>query len=201
MNLVDAIILVLLMVGILDGFRQGAIRSIVGFFGSLIVFFLSWVLKSSLANVLIGALPQIGGNSAISVIIYYILSFIILLIVFGLIFEVVLKITNVVEKIMDATVILGFISRIIGGVFGLIKMYIFVFIALFILSTFNFSAFNNSKVNHFILDKTPLLGPVISDGWNAIKGVYEASNAEEGLRVLFEKEIINEENFNKLIGR
>ena len=78
MNIVDAVILVLLFIGILDGFKNGAIKSLVSFFGSLIVFFLAWVLKSSLANVMISALPQIGGNSAISVLIYYILSFIIL---------------------------------------------------------------------------------------------------------------------------
>ena len=102
---------------------------------------------------------------------------------------------------MNMTIILGVVSKVIGALFGLIRMYLFIFVALFILSTFNISYLNNSKVNHFILDKTPLLGPVISDGWNAIKGVYEASDVEEGLKVLFEKNIITEENFNKLIGR
>ncbi len=200
MNLVDAIIIVVLIIGVLDGVRLGAIRSLVSFFGTIIVFFLSWVLKGTLANFLINHLPQIGGNSAVSVLIYYVLSFIILLIIFGLIYGVILKITNVVEKVLDATVILGFVSRIIGGVFGLIKMYIFVFIVLFILSIFNITMVKESKVNNFILNKTPLLAPLVSDAWEGIKDVYESSNVEEALQNLFEKNIINEDNLNKLIG-
>ncbi len=199
MNLVDAILIVLLIIGIIDGFRLGAVRSIVGFFGTILVFFLSWVLKSPLAEVLIKTLPQLGGNSAISVLIYHIISFIVLLIIFSLIYRVILKLTNVVEKVMDATIILGFISKIIGGVFGFIKMYIFLFIVLFILSIFNFSFLSNSKVNRFILDKTPLLAPVVEDTWHAIKDVYEAGNVEEAIVKLFENNIITEENMNKLL--
>jgi len=201
MNIVDAVLIVILIIGILDGFRLGAIRSIVGFFGTILVFFLSWILKAPLANVLIKTLPQLGGNSAISVLIYHILSFIILFVIFSIIYRVVLKLSNVVEKVMDATIILGFVSRVIGGVFGLIKMYVFVFIVLFIMSIFNFSFMNSSKVNRFILNKTPLLAPVVSNTWNAIKDVYEASNVEEAIKKLFENKIITEENMNKLLKK
>ena len=201
MNIVDAVLIIILIIGILDGFRLGAIRSVVGFFGTILVFFLSWILKTPLANVLIKTLPQLGGNSAISVLIYHILSFIILLIIFSIIYRVVLKLSNVVEKFMDATIILGFVSRIIGGVFGLIKMYIFLFIVLFIISIFNFSFMNSSKVNRFILNKTPLLAPVVRDTWNAIKDVYESSDVDEAIRKLFENNIITEENMNKLLRK
>lgn len=201
MNLVDAILIVVLIIGVLDGFKLGAVRSIVGFFGTIIVFFASWVLKTPLANALIKVLPQIGGNSAVSVLIYHILSFIILLIVFSIIYRVVLKLTNFIEKLMDATIILGFVSKIIGGVFGFIKMYIFLFIVLFILSIFNFSFMNSSKINRFMLDKTPLLAPIVENTWTSIKGVYEASNVEEALVILFENKIITEENMKKLVGK
>lgn len=201
MNLVDAILIIIIVIGALGGMKQGAIKSIVGFFGSLLVFYLAWVLKSSLTNVLVKVLPQIGGNSAISVIIYYIISFIILLIVFSIILGVILKITNVIEKIMDATVILGLVSRILGGIFGAIKTYVIMFIVLFILSTFNFSFLRDSKVNNFVLDKTPLLGPVVKDAWDAIKIVYDSNDVEGSLRALFEKNIINEDNFNKLLNK
>lgn len=201
MNIVDAVLIVLLIIGIIDGLRLGAVRSIVGFFGTIIVFFLSWILKSPLANVMINTLPQLGGNSAISVLIYHILSFIILLIIFSILYRIVLKLSNVVEKVMDATIILGFVSKIIGGVFGFIKMYIFLFIVLFILSIFNFSFMTNSKVNRFILDKTPLLAPIVKDSWNAIKDVYEANDVDEAIRSLFENNIITEENMNKLLKK
>ncbi len=200
MNIVDAILIVILIIGVLDGVRQGVVRSVVGFFGTIVVFFLSWVLKGSLANILISHLPQLGTNSAVSVIIYFVLSFIILLIIFSIIYGLILKVTNVIEKVLDATVILGFVSKVLGGIFGLIKMYLFMFIVLFILSIFNISLMHESKVNNFILNETPLLAPMIKDAWEGIKDVYESNNVEEALTNLFEKNIINEENFEKLIG-
>ncbi len=201
MFLVDIILLIILVLGILDGVRKGGLKSFVSFFGSILVFFLSWTLKGSLANVLIHSLPQLGGNGAISVLIYYILSFIILLIVFSIIYNAVLKITNVIEKVMDATIVLGLVSRILGGLFGFVKTYLFMFIVLFIMSIFNLSFLNNSKVNNYMLEKTPLLAPLIEDAWTAVKDVYEANNPEEAIKTLFEKNIINEKNFNNLMER
>lgn len=201
MNLVDAIIIIILIIGFLDGYRLGFIRSVAGFFGSIIVFFLAWILKSPLANALIKVFPQLGGNSAVSVLIYHIISFIILLIIFSLIYKVILKLTNVVEKVMDATIILGFVSKMLGGVFGVIKTYIILFIVLFIISIFNFSFMKTSKINRFVLDKTPLLAPVVEKTWESVKGVYEASNIEEALIVLFENNIITEENMNNLLKK
>ena len=201
MNLVDAILIIIVLLGALNGARLGFIKSVVGFFGSLIVFFLSWILKASLANVLIKVLPQIGGNSAISVIIYYILSFIILLIIFSILLRVLLKITNIIEKLMNATIILGFISKILGAIFGAIKAYLIMFIVLFILSSFNLSFLNKSKVNEFVLDKTPLLGPIVKDAWDSMKIVYDSNDVEGTLRHLFEKNIINEDNLNRLLNK
>lgn len=200
MGLVDAIIIIILIIGILDGVRKGALGSFVGFFGSLLVFILAWILKSSVANFLISVLPVIGGNAAISVLIYTIISFILLLIVFGLIYEVLLKVTNVIEKVFDATIVLGFISRIIGAVFGLIKTYIFLFAVVFILSIFNISYLNQSKLYNAILEKTPLVGSVAKSTWNMIKDVYENKDISQSLNDMVNNKILTEENKNKLLG-
>lgn len=200
MGLVDAIIIIILIIGILDGVRKGALGSFVGFFGSLLVFILSWMLKGSLANFLISKLPVIGGNAAISVLIYTIISFILLLIVFGLIYEVLLKVTNVIEKVFDATIVLGFISRVIGAVFGLIKTYIFLFAVVFILSIFNISYLNQSKLYNAILEKTPLVGNVAKSTWNLIKDVYNNKDISQSLNDMVNNKILTEENKNKLLG-
>ncbi len=200
MGLVDAIIIIILIIGILDGVRKGALGSFVGFFGSLLVFILSWLLKGSVANFLISKLPVIGGNAAISVLIYTIISFILLLIVFGLIYEVLLKVTNVIEKVFDATIVLGFISRVIGAVFGLIKTYIFLFAVVFILSIFNISYLNQSKLYNAILEKTPLVGNVAKSTWNLIKDVYNNKDISQSLNDMVNNKILTEENKNKLLG-
>lgn len=199
MNIVDAGLIFIIIIGAVVGIKQGFIRSIVGLFGSLLVFFLSWILKGSLAIVLINNLPEIGANPAVSILIYHVTSFLVLLIVLTLILKLVLKLTKIIEKILDATIILGFVSRILGGLVGAIKTYIILFFVLFILSIFNISLLNNSKVNNFILEKTPGFTPLVRNTWNSIKSVYESKNVEESIKVLFENNIINEENMNKLL--
>lgn len=200
MGLVDAIIIVLFMIGILDGVRKGALGTLVGFFGSLLVFILSWNFKGQLANFLISKLPVIGGNAAISVLIYTILSFIILLIVFGIIYRIIVKVTNVVEKAFDATIVLGFISRLVGAVLGFFKAYIFIFIIIFVLSIFNISYLNNSKLYNTILEDTPVVGKVAKSTWDMIKDVYNNKDITESLNDMVNNNILTEENKNKLLG-
>lgn len=201
MGLMDAILIIVLLIGALDGARKGVVKSLVGLVGSIIVIFLSWILKGSLANVLIGLLPQIGNNASVSVLLYHVISFVLLLIVFSIIYRVILKVTDVIEKIFDATIVLGFVSRILGAVVGFIETYIILFFVLFILSVFNIPILSNSKVNNFILDKTPVITPVIKDTWEGAKEIYSSSNFEESIRILFEKNIINEDNMNKILKK
>lgn len=201
MNIVDAILIVILIIGALGGMRRGAVKSIVSLVGSIVVLLLSWILKGSLANILISKLPQIGNNAAVSVLVYHILSFILLLIVFSLLYRVLLKVTDIVEKVFDATIILGFVSRVIGAVIGAITTYVVLFFILFILSIFNIKYLNNSKVSNFMLEKTPALAPLVKNTFEGIKEVYESNSTEEQIKILFEKNIINEDNMNKILEK
>ena len=200
MNIVDAILIVILIIGTLDGIRKGALKTLVELIGSILVLFLSWALKGSLANLLISKLPVVGNNPAISAIIYHIIAFVILLILFSLIYRVLLHVSSFIEKIFDATIVLGVVSRVVGAALAFLRTYIILFFALFMISTFNFKVFNESKVNNYILEKTPIIAPMIKDLWESIKEVYENANVEENIKSLFEKDIISEENMDKLIG-
>ena len=195
MGIVDAIILVLLFIGILDGIRKGALKTVVELVGSILVVVLSWIFKGTVANVLINRLPVIGKNPAISALIYHIIAFVILLILFALIYRIILGISNFIEKVFDATIVLGIVSKIIGGILGFIKAYVFIFIALFILSIFNIGFLRESKMNNFILEKTPFS----TSTWKSIKEVYTSSDIEGSIKKLFENNIITEENMNKLL--
>lgn len=146
-------------------------------------------------------MPQIGANALVSVLIYNVIAFVVLLIVFGLLYRILLKVTDVLEKILDATVILGFVSRILGAIVGAITTYIILFFVLFILSAFNIKALNDSKVNNYILQKTPLIAPLAKDTFEGIKEVYKSNDLEEQVKILFEKNIINEKNMNKILKK
>ena len=195
MGIVDAVILVLLFIGILDGIRKGALKTVVELVGSILVVILSWIFKGTVANVLINRLPIIGKNPAISALIYHIIAFVILLILFALIYRIILGITSFIEKVFNATVVLGIVSKAIGGILGFIKAYVFIFIALFILSIFNIGFLRDSKMNNLILEKTPFS----TKTWTSIKEVYTSSDIEGSIKKLFDNNIITEENMNKLL--
>lgn len=198
MGIVDAVLICLLIVGALDGVRKGAIRSIVEFVGSILVIVLSWMLKNNFANILIKVYPNIGKNVAVSAIIYNVIAFLILLIAFSILLFVILKITDFIENVFKATIVLGFLSRVVGAVFGAIKAYILIFFALLIMRGLNIRFIEHSKVSDFMLEKTPLVTPLVEKSYNSIKKAYESANPIESIEYLFNNKIITEENLNKL---
>lgn len=198
MNIVDAIIIVLLILGFINGLRKGALRSLVELVGSILVLFFAWTLKGSLANIFISKLNVIGNNPAISAVIYQVIAFVILIILFSIIYRIILGVTKVIEKIFDATIVLGIVSKIIGGVIGFIETYLVMFFILYILSACNVAFVNESKVSDFVVNKTPVVTPLVNDTWQVIRQVYTNANIEENIKSLFESKIITEENYNKL---
>ena len=198
MKLVDAIIIVLLILGALDGLRKGAIRSIVEFIGSILVIVLSWILKNNFANLLIKNYPVIGKNAAVSAVIYNIIAFLILLLGFSIVLFVLLKITDFIEGVLKATVVLGILSKLAGALFGALKAYIIIFFALLVLRGFNIGFIANSKVSNCILEKTPLVTPFVEKSYNSFKKAYDETNPLESIEYLFNNKILTEENLNKL---
>ena len=200
MGIVDAVIIVLLIAGAIDGLRKGAIRSIVEFIGSILVIVLSWLLKNNFANILIKTYPPIGDNVAISAIIYNIIAFILLLIGLSILLFIILKITDFIENILKATIVLGILSKIVGILFGVIKAYVLIFFALLIFRGLGFKFVEKSKVSEFMLEKTPLITPLVKESYDSIKEVYNNSDVLENIEYLFNKKIITEENLNRLTG-
>ena len=70
----------------------------------------------------------------------------------------ILKLSKNFEKVLNATIILGIPSKILGAILGFIEYYIYIFIILVILSIPIFKLdLKNSFVARFMLNKTPLL--------------------------------------------
>ena len=201
MSLIDAIILVIFFIGILDGYRKGALRSIVSFIGTILVVYLSYQLKGSVANILISKFPAIGQNETISVLLYNLIAFVLLIILLSLILRLILKVTKIIDKLLDATVILGLLSRLIGAVLSFVETYLLVFVVLYILSIFDINMLNNSKVNNFILEETPIFKEIIDDKYSELKDIYEEKNINDNLKVLLDKDFISEDTFKKLINK
>src|SRR5699024_6934725 len=110
------------------------------------------------------------------------------------------------------TIILGIPSKIIGAILGFLEAVVFSFIILFVLLQFNGSHtwIKESSVAMSILDKTPLIGTMVSDTYDAILEIsdsdekYKDTNdldAYNGeiLSIMLKYHVITPESVRKLI--
>ena len=214
------LILILLAFGALLGFKRGFTRELVSFLGIFVILILSFILKNPISVFLYNNLPffNFGGIfkdvTVLNILVYEVLAFIIVFFVLVIIFRVLLVITSIFEKILNATIILGIPSKILGAILGLVQYLVYIFFILYILRlpTFNFELVHDSKVASTILDKTPILSKVCDetlDVFNeimALKDEYEnTTNVDEfnqkALNIMIEKGVISKENAKSLIEK
>lgn len=220
MNIIDiAIILIILMGGVI-GFKQGAIRKIVSIIGAILVLVISFKLKNYISPYLYRNLPFVGfllgkikGAQIVNIILYELIAFSIIAGLLGLIYNILLKITGIFENILKATVILSIPSKIIGFIIGLIEEYIWVFVALVVLSlpAINFKMIKDSNVANFILNNSPILTKGAEKTLTVYNGIYdiiksdgEISNAEVNKRsliLMLDNKMITVESIDILIEK
>ena len=168
------------MLGGLLGFKRGIVKSAVSFFGVLIIVGLAFALKNPLSEFLYTHLPFINlgeayaGLSIVNIVIYEAIAFLFLVLVFAFLLKLVISLTGVVEKILKMTIVLGFASKVLGMIFGLIEAYIIVFAVLFIGN--NFSGLNKyieeGNLATKMLNSTPGLTSAISNETKALGEIY-----------------------------
>lgn len=219
MKVVDIIILVILVLGAIGGFKAGVIKKATDFVGTLIIVILSFYLKNFLSVIMYENLPfynfggVIRGIEVINILFYEVIAFVIVFALLLLILRMLLMITGLIEKILKATIILSIPSKILGIFVGIIQMYVFVFVTLVFLSlpVFNISYIRESKIADFMLNKTPVLSSMAEDIVGTYSEVYDIthnmdnkSNEEintEILKILFEKEVVTKESARKLVDK
>lgn len=229
MNIIDAVIIILLIVGFLGGFRKGAIKQAVTLLGLVLVILGAFYLKNPISIFCYKTFPFMdfkifNGISVVNILFYEVISFIIAASVLSFILRIVLKMSGIIEKVFDATIILGFFSKIIGGALGIVESYVILFVLLFFFSQpfINVSGIDNSKLGTYMLNNTPVLTNAVSGTINVIEELYNMKdeyndldfekNAVEkfldykvldikALKILKEKNKINFNGINELIDR
>lgn len=218
MNITDAVIITILIIGVLGGMSRGLIKQTVFLVGLVVCIFFAFCLRAPIATFMYKYLPffkfggVFSGVSIINILLYEVLAFLILFSVFYLVLRMLLKITGIIEKILDLTIILGFISKIGGGIVGFIEAYIIVFIFLFVCSQpfIEITGLDNSKVGNYILDNTPIMSGMIKDTRDAVNEMYTLSKRyqndknklnEETIKLFVKYDIITEENVKSLRER
>lgn len=219
MNVVDVIIIALLILGGVAGFKAGVIKKFTDFIGMFVVIILAFYLKNYISVIMYENLPffnffgLINGIDALNILLYEVIAFLVIFIALLFVLKVVLMLTGLVEKILKATVILSIPSKLLGIVVGVIEMYVYLFLILVIVSLpiFDSSFLKDSKMNNFILNNTPVLsgvsGEIIDiygDVYNIIDNRKNKTNEqlnEEILKVLIDKKVVTKESAKKLVDK
>lgn len=197
LNIVDAIIIIFLVVGFVSGFKRGVVKQGVITFGTILVVTLAFLFKNPLSMVLYKHFPfftvgLLKNYSILNILLYELISFFILLSLFAIILAVIIKISGVIERFLRSTVILALPSRLLGGVLGMIELYIFVFVLLLIITMPIFSIstqdyVSESKFKDKVLNNTIVISK-LSGGM--VKSINEIND------LLEDEDKLGTENFN-----
>ncbi len=217
MQIVDIIIILMIILGAVVGFKQGFIKKTTSFLGTFLVVVLSFMLKNPLSVVMYENLPFfkfggiIRGIDIINILIYELLAFIIVAAALTFILRILLVLTGLVEKLLKMTIFLSIPSKILGIFIGALEYYVYIFLALVFLNlpAFNIEIVRESNLANKILDNTPILSNLVGPTVDTYTEVYETlhdvnnmSNVEINEKVLvifLDKGVITVDSAQKLI--
>lgn len=218
-NLVDAIILLIILLGGVIGFKEGVIKKLTSVVGLVIVIVLSFALKNKLSVIFYENLPFFNlwgafkGIQVLNILFYEMLAFVIIASVLTVVYRLILGFTGIIEKVLKATIILSIPSKILGFIVGLVENYIWVYLILFILTlpVINLKEVYDSKTAVFIMEKTPILSKYTNktlDIYNDLYTIIDSEGTktneqvnEEAMDLMLKYEIITKESAKKLIDK
>lgn len=219
MNIIDAIIILILLMGAVIGFKQGAIKKTVSFVGTFAIIIIAFIFKNDLSVLFYENLPffdfwgAFKGIQVLNIILYEIVAFLVVFSLLFIVLRMLIVITGFAELLLKATIFLAIPSKILGIFVGLIEYYVYVFIALFVISlpVFNLVDLNESKFAGTILNNTPLLSGLADDTVEVYTEVYNIIDNrgnksteelnEEVLTFMLDKKAISYESVKSLIDQ
>ena len=216
-SIVDVIIILLILMGAIVGFKNGAIKEGTKFIGVFVVIIISFILKDKLMVILYENLPffdffgLIKGIDAINVLFYQLVSFLVIFVALMFVLKVLIVVTGIIEWLLKMTVFLSIPSKILGILVGALEYYVYLFIVLYILNMpiFGLTLVNESKLGTAMLENTPILSDMVddtvevySDVWTVIRNREGLTNKEVNtyvLATLLDNELITIESARELV--
>lgn len=218
MNIIDVIILLIVILFAIVGFKRGFLHSTVVFVGTILVVVLSFIFKNYVSIILYENLPffKFGGFfkniSVVNILFYEIIAFLIVAIVLSILLKIIIVISKLIEKILKLTIILSIPSKLAGAIVGAIEGYVIAFALIYILSLpiFNIKEMQDSKCREQMLTNTPILSALVDDtvvmlkDFEILKSDYSKNKDAqefnlEALDLFLKYEIISVESVDKLI--
>jgi len=204
MNIIDVVIILTILCGAIVGFKRGVLKELVMTVGFLLVFIISFYLKTPLAEWMSLNLPFfnfggiVEGVTVLNIVFYQLIAFITVFSVIMAVFRIVLAVTGFIEKVLKFTIILGIPSKILGAIVGAIEGYIIAFSLVFLFNQpmFDVGIINDSKYKDKILNSTPILTNVVSGMGDTVTDVYKLIENNKDLK---DKDQINRETINIML--
>lgn len=186
--IVDIILLAFIILGAYAGFRKGLIKTAVSLVGLVTIIIISYTLGRRLSGFLVDTMPffsfggQLEGLTSLNILIYNVISFVVVFILLYCILNIVIAITGFIDTLLKFTVIWIIPSKIGGAILGFLEAWLFVFLAVFVVTQFSFAnAFvRDSKITDFVLEHTPIVGTYLSGATQAAKEIYEGIEKYRG---------------------
>ncbi len=149
MNYLDYIILIIVVVGFLLGFKDGLIRKIIGLIGLVAGIGLAFEFSDSLGKIIT---PFFNDDSYLANIISGILIFLVIV----LIASIIKRIVHPLDKVNK------FLNQIVGGIIGIIQIVFFLSGIMLFLDIFSFPA-KESKDESLLYNKVHDIIPASFD--------------------------------------
>lgn len=215
MNILDALIIIFLLVGAGAGLSRGLIKQSVLLVGLIVVLVLSFYIRIPVSTFFYKNLPFFNfdgifkGMSVLNILIYELIAFLLVFSVLYIALRILIKISGIIEKILKATIILGFFSKIGGSIVGIIESYVIIFVVLFVFSqpVLKVSGMEDSKFTPLILNNTPVLSESVKDFrfvFDEIENIvnsYKEENVdfnEKTIEIFLKYNIVTQENIDIL---
>ena len=181
MNIIDIIIVLLLIMAGLVGFKKGALKEAVSLVGIILVFVIAFSLKGYLGNILCKYLPffnftgNLKGVVTLNILMYQLIAFFIIYSILFSIYAIVLKLSGIAQKLVNMTIVLLLPSKIIGFIIAFIEGYIITFIVLLTLMIplKGTSMITESALANKIIYNSPIISKSTSNITNSITEIYD----------------------------
>ena len=215
---IDVIIVLILLMGAVIGFKRGVIKSAVTFIGAIVVIVLAFYLKNPVSKLMYTYLPffnfagDFEGLTVLNIVIYEALAFVIVYIILMSILQILIGVTGVIEKVLNFTIVLGIPSKLLGALFGFFETYLFVFVALFLIAQIPATNpyIEESVVAEKIANSSPILSGISENYFQAFEEIIsikdqnlhdKAEYNRQSLDILLKYNIVDADSVRDLINR
>ena len=180
LNIFSIGIILILIMFVIAGWKNGGIKETASFIGIIVVFILSYLLKGVVGNFFCTIFPffKFGGLVSLNIVVYQIIAFVLLFMILLSLYRLLLKVSNGLQKLINATIILAIPNKILGSIIAFVVGWVIVFVILVLLIVpfRKIDQFQESKMNKIVLFQTPILSDAVKPFTNAVVEIYSLSS-------------------------